>query len=118
MAKQTVFSQIVAGEIPSNKIYEDDLILSFHTIAPEASVHALVIPKSNHLERISDAQPEDAELLGYMMTKIPEIAKKLGIHESGYRIISNSGKDSGQEVDHLHIHIIGGEKLAGFNGKQ
>ena len=118
MAKDTIFSKIVAGEIPCNKIYEDDLILAFHDINPDAKVHALVIPKSNHLERISEAKSTDIELLGHLLTKVAEIAEILGISESGYRVVTNSGKDSKQEIDHLHFHIIGGEELGNFNSNK
>ena len=118
MAKETIFSKIVAGEIPCNKIYEDEFILAFHDIYPDAKVHALVIPKSNHLERISDAQNLDKELLGHMMVKIAHIADLLGIAQSGYRVVTNSGADSKQEIDHLHFHIIGGEELGNFNSNK
>lgn len=115
MAKETVFSKIVAGEIPCSKVYEDDLILAFNDIAPNAKVHILVIPKSNHLERISEIQPSDAELIGHIMLKIAEIAKLAGIDKEGYRVVTNSGDNAGQEVPHLHFHILGGEKLGKLN---
>ena len=115
MAKETIFSKIVAGEIPCNKIYEDDLVLAFYDINPDAKIHALVIPKSNHLERLSDLENSDAELIGHMMISIAKIAKKLGIDKTGYRVITNSGDDAHQEVEHLHFHILGGETLGKLN---
>lgn len=117
MAQETVFSKIVAGEIPSDKVYEDDLILAFKNIAPEAKVHLLVIPKSNHLERLENSQPKDVELLGHMMIKIAEIAKEQGLEKDGYRVISNNGENAGQEIAHLHFHILGGERLGKLNSK-
>lgn len=111
----TIFAKIVAGEIPCNKVYEDDLILAFHDIAPKAPVHVLVIPKSGHLKGIGDANMQDVQLLGYMCVKIPEIANTLGL-KNGYRVLTNNGPDSGQEVPHLHFHILGGAPLAGLNG--
>lgn len=110
----TIFAKIVAGEIPCNKIYEDDLILAFHDINPDYKVHALVIPKSGHLTGINDAQTSDKELLGHLMSKIPHIAELLGVNESGYRVVTNNGPDSHQEVPHIHFHILGGESLRGL----
>ena len=112
----TIFKKIIDGEIPCNKIYEDDFILAFHDINPHAKVHALVIPKPTHLERIQDAQKSDAELLGHMMIMIPHIAKLLGISEGGYRVITNNGDHAGQEVPHLHFHVLGGEPLGKLRG--
>lgn len=111
----TIFGKILRGEIPANKVYEDDQILAFHDIAPKAKVHVLVIPKK-HIVDVRSASAEDAELLSYMMLKLPEIADMLGIKESGFRIIANNGEESGQEVPHLHFHILGGEKLGALIG--
>ena len=113
----TIFAKIIAGDIPCDKIYEDEHILAFHDIYPDAKVHALVIPKKEHLARIQDATPEDAQLLGHLMAKIPEIAEKIGIAQDGYRVVTNCGDNSGQEVPHLHFHILGGERLAPLNAK-
>jgi histidine triad (HIT) family protein len=106
----TIFGKLIRGEIPSNKVYEDDHVLAFHDIAPKVAVHVLIIPK-RHIENFAEAQVSDAELLGYMMSKIPHVAELVGIKNSGFRIISNSGDDGRQEVPHLHVHIIGGEQL-------
>jgi len=112
----TIFEKIINGEIPCNKIYEDDLILAFHDINPHAKVHALVIPKPTHLARLQDVKRADVELLGHMMSKIPEIAELLGIAKEGYRVITNNGDHAGQEVPHLHFHILGGEPLGKLRG--
>lgn len=115
MAQETVFSKIIAGDIPCSKVYEDDLILAFDDIAPQAKVHIVVIPKSNHLEKASDFQSKDVDLLGHIMIKISEIATLKGLDKDGYRIISNCGENAGQEVPHLHFHILGGEKLSSIS---
>ena len=112
----TVFKKIIDGEIPCNKIYEDEHILAFHDINPHAKVHAVVIPKPTHLERLQDATETDAALLGHLLIKIPEIAKLLGIDESGYRVITNNGDHAGQEVPHIHFHILGGEPFGKLRG--
>lgn len=109
----TIFGKILRGEIPSKKVYEDDKILAFHDIAPKAKVHVLVISKK-HIPDLRQATAEDQALLGYMMLKLPEIAAKLGIKDDGFRVIANVGSNGGQEVPHLHFHILGGEKLRGF----
>lgn len=112
----TVFKKIIEGEIPCNKIYEDEHILAFHDINPHAKVHAVVIPKPTHLERLQDATEADAALLGHLLIKIPEIAKLLGVDKSGYRLITNNGDHAGQEVPHIHFHILGGEPLGKLRG--
>lgn len=106
----TIFGKILRGEIPCNKVYEDEHILAFHDIMPKAKVHVLVIPKKRILS-VATATKEDAALLGHLMVKIPEVAEIAGVKESGFRIISNTEGDGRQEVPHLHIHIIGGELL-------
>ncbi len=105
-----VFCKIIKGEIPSKKIYEDDEIISFYDIAPIAKVHVLVIPKM-HIESIKDLEENNKELLFHLFQKINEVAKKVGVYESGFRVITNAGKDAGQAVPHLHFHILGGETL-------
>ncbi|MDR0914049.1 MAG: histidine triad nucleotide-binding protein [Oscillospiraceae bacterium] len=103
-----VFCKIVSGAIPSNKVYEDDKILAFHDIAPVAPVHVLVIPKS-HIKSAVDITPQDAEIVGHIFSKIPEIAKLLDIAE--FRIVNNCGASAGQTEFHLHFHILGGRKM-------
>ena len=115
MAQETIFSKIIDGEIPADKVYEDDIVLAFKDINPAAKIHVLVIPKSNHLESITNMQSSDVELLGYIMLKIKQIATDLGLDKNGYRVITNSGDFAGQEVPHLHFHILGGEKLKRLN---
>lgn len=106
----TIFGKLLRGELPINKVYEDDKILAFHNIRPEAPVHVLAIPKKL-IENIGALSAEDADLMGYLTCKLPEIAEVAGIKESGFRVIANSGPDSEGEVPHLHFHILGGEKL-------
>lgn len=105
-----LFCKIVNKEIPSTIVYEDEEILAFKDINPIAPVHILMIPKK-HLDSIKEIEKEDEILIGKMHSVINEIAKEQGISETGYRILTNSGKDSGQEVKHLHFHLIGGRKL-------
>ena len=105
-----VFCKIVKGEIPSKKVYEDDEILAFYDINPIAKVHVLVIPKM-HIKSLQDLKEENKDLLFHLFEKINEVAKIVGIDKTGFRVISNVGKDAGQAVKHLHFHILGGEKL-------
>lgn len=105
-----LFCKIVKGEIPSTKVYEDEFVYAFKDINPEAPVHILVIPKK-HIESINKIEKEDEELIGKIFTTIKKVAKDQGIAESGYRVVSNCGKDAGQTVMHLHFHILGGKTL-------
>ena len=104
-----IFCKIIAGEIPSNKVYEDDDMLVFRDINPQAKVHCLCVPKS-HFATLAEMDEKQAEQVKRCLVKIPEIAKTLGL-ENGYRLIVNQGKDAGQTVFHLHIHILGGENM-------
>ncbi|GGY51206.1 histidine triad nucleotide-binding protein [Bacterioplanes sanyensis] len=106
-----LFCKIVAGEIPARITYEDELLLAFHDIAPKADTHLLVIPKQ-HIENLNDLSADDAELMSHLMLKLPVIARQQQLN--GFRTIANTGKDSGQEVFHMHFHILGGEQLPGF----
>lgn len=103
-----IFCKIVAGEIPSTKIYEDEKCYAFEDLEPIAPVHILLIPKE-HYDNIGDNV--SSELLGYLLTKAHEIAEMKGIKDSGYRVITNTGNDAGQSVKHLHFHIVGGKQL-------
>lgn len=105
-----IFCKIVSGDIPSTKVYEDDKILAFKDLNPEAPQHILVIPKQ-HIESVSHAKEEDMALLGYIQLKIAEIAKSIGIADQGYRIVTNIGDYGGQTVHHLHYHVLGGRHL-------
>ena len=100
-----IFCKIASGEIPCKKAYEDDKVLAFYDLDPQAPVHVLLIPK-RHIESLAAAEDSDAELLAYMMLKVRDIAKDLGL-ENGYRVVTNIGEDGGQSVKHLHIHILG-----------
>ena len=103
-----IFTKIINREIPADIVYEDEHCLAFKDINPQAPVHVLLIPKKE-IASAQEVQPEDKELMGHLMTKIPEIAKKLNL--STYRLVANTGEDAGQTVFHLHIHILGGRKL-------
>ena len=105
-----LFCAIIKGDIPSNKVYEDEFCYAFLDIAPQAPVHCLVVPK-NHIASADEICAENAENVAKIFEAIPVIAKKLGL-ESGYRIISNVGEDGCQSVKHLHFHILGGKKLS------
>ena len=104
-----LFCKIVAGEIPSSKVYEDDEILAFNDVAPQAPVHFLIVPKK-HMESLDDTTDEDAALLAHIMLKIKDIAKELGL-ENGYRVVINTGEDGMQSVKHLHVHVLGKRRL-------
>lgn len=101
-----LFCKIIENQIPSDKVYEDETILVFKDIAPKTPVHLLMIPKL-HIDSLAQVSTEHKDLIAYMMTKVPEIAKAAGL-EKGFRTIINTGIDGGQEVYHIHIHILGG----------
>lgn len=105
-----IFCKIIKGEIPSNKVYEDEEILAFRDINPIAPVHILVIPKK-HITYITDLKEDDEPLMGKIYTVINKIAKQEKIDEKGFRVVVNCKEDGGQEVKHLHFHILGGKKL-------
>ncbi len=105
-----IFCKIIKKEIPSNIVYESDEIIAFRDVNPVAPIHILVIPKK-HLNSVLDLNTEDEMLVGKIYMVINKIAKQEGIDKSGFRIVVNCGEDGGQEVKHLHFHIIGGKKL-------
>ena len=105
-----IFCKIIKGDIPSSKVYEDDKILCFKDIAPMAPVHLLVIPKE-HIQSAEFITDDNADVVAYIFSKIPVIAKQVGLSESGYRVITNHGKDARQSVPHLHFHILAGKEL-------
>ena len=105
-----LFCKIVAGDIPSTKVYEDEKILAFRDIAPQAPCHVLVIPKT-HIADVNGITAENSAIVAHIFQVIPQIAKAEGL-ENGYRVVSNCGADAGQMVPHLHFHILGGRKLA------
>lgn len=108
--EECIFCKIIKGEIPSSKLYEDEEILAFKDINPLAPVHILVIPKK-HIETADDISEEDEATIGKIFTIIKKLAKENNL-KNGYRIINNCGEDAGQQVKHLHFHLIGGRKLS------
>jgi histidine triad (HIT) family protein len=109
MNSDCLFCKIVAGTIPSKRVYEDDLSLCFADINPEAPTHLLIIPKE-HIASQAHAQEEHAALLGHLMAKAASIARSSGL-DRGYRVVINTGPDGGQTVDHLHLHLLGGRAM-------
>ena len=105
-----LFCSIINGDIPSSKVYEDDMMLAFKDINPQAPVHVLVIPKK-HIQSLDFVNAENVEYVTAIFKKIPEIAKACGL-KNGYRLISNCGPDACQSVPHLHFHILGGRQLS------
>ena len=104
-----LFCKIIAGEIPSKKAYEDDTVLAFHDIAPEAPMHILVVPKT-HIDSADDITPENSAVVAHIFETIPKIAADAGV-TNGYRVVTNVGADGCQSVKHMHFHVIGGTKL-------
>ncbi len=107
---ETIFSKIIKKEIPADIVYEDNEILAFKDIAPQAPVHILIIPKKE-IPTANDIEEEDQSLVGKMFLVAKQLAKKFGIAESGYRLVINCNKDAGQAVFHLHLHLLGGRKF-------
>ena len=105
-----IFCKIIKGEIPSEKVYEDENVLAFKDIQPTAPIHILIIPKK-HITNLMEIAPEDSALMGKIVEAMQKVAKQLGVDEKGFRIISNCGPDSGQEVMHLHFHLLAGRKM-------
>jgi len=111
MSTGCLFCNIVARTIPANLVLENEHVLAFHDVRPVAPKHALVIPKK-HLTGINDATPGDASLLGEILLAAREVASKLGIAESGYRLVMNQGPDGGQSVFHVHCHVMGARPMS------
>ena len=109
LEKDCIFCKIAAGEIPSDKVYEDEQVVAFKDLNPQAPVHVLVVPKA-HFATLAEMDAEGAEFVKHALTVIPQIAASLGL-ASGYRLIVNQGQDAGQTVHHLHIHLLGGRPL-------
>ena len=105
-----LFCKIIKGEIPSTKVYEDEDILAFEDINPAAPIHTLVIPKK-HITSLANLEKEDEKSIGKIYGVINKIAEEKGVKEKGYRVIVNCGKDGGQEVMHLHFHLLAGKQL-------
>jgi histidine triad (HIT) family protein len=107
---KTLFEKIIAREIPAEIVYEDDMVLAFRDINPKAPTHVLIVPKKP-IPRVAEAKPDDQQLLGYVLLKAAEVAGKLGLTRSGFRLVFNNGPDAGEAVPHLHCHILGGRPM-------
>ncbi len=105
-----LFCRIIAGEIPANKVHEDDLSLAFRDIHPQAPTHVLIIPKK-HIASLDEAAREDQATLGHLLLVAAELAGQLGIASGGYRTVINTGAEAGQSVWHIHVHLLGGRPL-------
>jgi histidine triad (HIT) family protein len=108
---KTIFERIAAKEIPATFVYEDEHIVAFRDIKPVAPTHVLIIPRKP-IARLEDATPADHAVLGHLLLKAPEIASQLGLTENGYRLVLNNGRNAGQEVPHLHFHLLGGRHMS------
>ena len=107
----TIFEKIIAREIPAKIIWEDDDVLAFHDVNPQAPVHVLIVPK-RAIPRLAEATESDQSLLGKLIFTANKIAKRLGLTTSGYRVVINNGPDAGESVPHLHVHLLGKRALA------
>jgi histidine triad (HIT) family protein len=110
MAEKNIFAKIIAKEIPANIVFEDDRALAFRDINPKAPVHILIVPKKD-ISRVSEAEPADEPVLGHLLTIAAEIARKEGVDSTGYRLVINKGRDAGESVPHLHVHLLGGRPM-------
>src|SRR5215510_16417525 len=106
----TIFSKIIAREIPSDIVYQDDRVTAFKDIHPLAPVHILIVP-NKEIPTVDDITPEDEQMLGHMFVVAREVARQMGVAENGYRLLVNCRTDAGQEVYHLHMHLLGGRRL-------
>ena len=111
MKADCIFCQIVAGEIPTDILYQDEEVIAFRDIHPIAPTHLLIIPK-RHIPSLAHLSPEDLPLMGHLVNIANQLAKKEGISESGYRLVVNCGQEGGQLVPHLHMHLLGGRGLS------
>ena len=112
MSKDCLFCKIIQGDIPSDQVFEDEKVIVFKDIYPKADVHLLVIPRE-HIASLDEVKPDHDALLAHMLRLLPKLAQDQGL-ENGYRTIINTGPGGGQEVYHLHIHLLGGDGLPGF----
>lgn len=108
--EECIFCKIVAGELPTEPLYEDDVVVAFADISPMAPVHALIVPKK-HLANVDELGEEDAAVAGHMIMAAQRLARQLGVSASGYRLVINTGADATQTVPHLHVHLLGGRPL-------
>ncbi|HVN76972.1 MAG TPA: histidine triad nucleotide-binding protein [Thermoanaerobaculaceae bacterium] len=105
-----VFCKVAAGTVPARILFEDDHVVAFHDISPRAPVHVLVIPR-RHIESLAETNDTDRELLATLLVAAAEVARRTGIAETGYRVVTNAGAEAGQTVPHLHLHVLGGRRL-------
>ncbi len=110
MSADCIFCKIIAGEIPSKQVYKDDLVTAFHDINPVAPVHVLIVPNA-HIPSVAAVESDHEAVLGHMFTVARQVAEQLGVAESGFRLVVNTGSDGGQDVFHLHMHLLGGKRL-------
>ena len=109
-----LFCRIAAGDIPSKIVYQDEDVLAFHDIQPQAKYHVLIIPRRHVASSLNDFGPENDQIVLKILATARNIARELGIDQSGYRVVTNTGRDSGQSVFHIHFHVLGGESLGLF----
>ncbi len=107
----TIFEKIAAREIPAKILFEDDDVLAFHDVSPQAPVHVLIVPK-RVIPRLAEAKESDQTVLGKLILTAAKVARELGVSESGYRVVINNGPDAGESVPHLHVHLLGKRALA------
>jgi histidine triad (HIT) family protein len=108
---KTLFEKIAAREIPADIVYEDDIVLALRDIRPAAPTHVLIVPKKP-IPRIAEAKPEDQAILGHLLVKAAEVARKLNLDQDGFRLVINNGAHAGETVPHLHLHILGGRAMS------
>jgi histidine triad (HIT) family protein len=106
-----LFCRVISGEIPAKKIYEDDALVAFHDINPQAPVHFLIVPRK-HIATLNDMTPDDEPLIGRMHARAAALARELGVAERGYRAVFNCNSEAGQSVFHIHLHVLGGRPMA------
>ena len=110
MAQECIFCKIVAGELPADIVYQDDTVTAFRDINPQAPVHVVLVP-NQHIESLGTISEDDQAMLGHVLAKTPEVARRTGIAADGFRVVLNTGKDAGMAVYHLHAHVLGGRRL-------
>lgn len=112
---ECIFCNIVAGRIKASLVYEDEVAVAFRDISPQAPVHILIVPKK-HVPRFTALEEKDYSFMGHLVEVVKKLTKQEKIDQSGFRLVTNEGKDSGQTVHHLHFHLLGGKDLGGFQG--